>query len=413
MVLLAPTGRAATVLKSKTGLEARTIHGEIYSFKDIEGEASESEAEPVAEDFGQMRLLFDIRQPDSDDSRVYIVDEASMVSDLPGDPTSYAHFGSGNLLGDFMKIAGANKIIFSGDPSQLPPVGCNDSPALTEAWFRKKGFPVSGFELSEIMRHKRDSGILTLATRVRKLTTDSNLPQWVKLPARGTPQVSLHAFDELKEEFVKSVLGKEKGNSIAICHSNQNCLDINKKLRQELYGNPLAPLHPGDQLIVTQNNHLVPFANGDFGEIIERGQELAYLRIRFVPVTVRSQLTGEDHETLLCVEPLYNGKANLHPEQQRQLMIDFSCRMRKKRIKPKSETYHMALQKDPYLNSLRANFGHAITCQKSQGGEWNDVFLFLQRGMYVFGAEQLTRWWYTGITRAKEKLCIADDWWIS
>jgi hypothetical protein len=93
-------------------------------------------------------------------------------------------------------------------------------------------------------------------------------------------------------------------------------------------------------------------------------------------------------------------------------MIDFSMRMRRKGIHPKSDIYFLALQSDPYLNSLRANFGYAVTCHKSQGGEWADVYLFLHKAMYVMGSEGLSRWWYTGITRAKEALHVVDDWWI-
>jgi ATP-dependent exoDNAse (exonuclease V) alpha subunit len=67
---------------------------------------------------------------------------------------------------------------------------------------------------------------------------------------------------------------------------------------------------------------------------------------------------------------------------------------------------------DPFLNSLRANYGYAVTCHKSQGGEWDHVFFFLNKGMYVQSPKSLLRWWYTGVTRAKEHLHLVQDWWI-
>jgi ATP-dependent exoDNAse (exonuclease V) alpha subunit len=411
-VLLAPTGRAAVVLKSKTGLNSQTLHSELYHFSDIDGEPPESDKELKPESYGQMRLLFSIRQPDEETNMIYIVDEASMVSDEPGDSTSYAHFGSGHLLSDLLQIIGTNKVVFSGDPCQLPPIEGEDSPALSEEWMKKQGKSVFSYELSKILRQNEDSGILLLAGKARNLALQNHkLPQWVKLPAKDINQVSILDYVQMKRLYIDSIISGEK-NSIAICHSNFNCSDINKSVRLKLFGNTDAELQVGDLLMVTQNNRLVPFTNGDFAEVTNIGIETPYLGIKFIHVTVKSQLTGLEHEVLLCKEPLYNGQSNLRPEQQRMLMIDFSKRMRQKNIKPKSSEYFQALQKDPYLNSLRANFGYAITCHKSQGGEWDNVYLFLHKGMYIMGAETLTRWWYTGITRAKKELFITDGWWI-
>ena len=411
-VLLAPTGRAATVLRAKTGLEAKTIHSELYHFSDVDGEAPETNNEPTTADYGQMRLMFSIRSADTENNKLYIADEASLITDEPGDPTSFAHFGSGHLLSDLLQIVGTNKIIFSGDPSQLPPVGSIESPALSEVWMKKQGKVVQSFELTAILRQKQGSGILTLATKVRKLTQLSTYPNWVKLPAIGVQQVTLLTHLEQKKKYIDLILEKKEHDAIAICQSNINCADINKSVRLALYGNSMAPLQIGDVLMVTQNNHLVPLTNGDFAIITNVGLEQVYQGIKFIRVTIQVQLTGMEHESLLCAEPLYNGQTNLRIDQQRMLMIDFSQKMRNKGIKPKSESYYQALQKDPYLNSLRANFGYAVTCHKSQGGEWKQVFLFLQKGMYALGPQSLTRWWYTGITRAKEHLYIVNDWWI-
>jgi ATP-dependent exoDNAse (exonuclease V) alpha subunit len=411
-VLLAPTGRAATVLRSKTGLEASTIHSELYSFSDIDGEVSENNSNPTQEEFGQMRLMFSMRTTDPNQKKLYIADEASMISDDPGDPTSYAHFGSGHLLSDLLNIVGTNKIIFSGDPSQLPPVSSGESPALSEAWMRKQGKVVQSFELKDILRQKQGSGILQLATKVRAMTHQAVFPKWVKLPASGFAQVKLLTYHEQKQRYIQEVLNNKSFDTIAICNSNLNCADINRSVRMALYKSSQAPLQVKDILMITQNNHLVPLTNGDFVEVTKVGAIQNYQGIKFIHVTVKSQLTNIEHESLLCEEVLFNGQPNLTSDQQRMLMIDFSRRMRAKRIKPKSEAYFAALQKDPYLNSLRANFGYAVTCHKSQGGEWENVYLFLHKGMYAMPPKSLTRWWYTGITRAKEQLFLVSDWWI-
>jgi ATP-dependent exoDNAse (exonuclease V) alpha subunit len=410
--LLAPTGRAAAVLSAKTGLTARTVHSELYHFKDIDGDADPGKVKTNAEDYGQMRLLFEIRKPDESSEKIYIVDEASMIGDERNDGASFATFGSGHLLTDFMRLVGSNKVIFSGDPCQLPPVGSLESPALSEDFFSGLGKKVFSFEMTQILRQKQDSEVLKLATQVRRMTSTPFKSKWVKLPARTGPQIHVAPFDRIKEQYISELLSHGTADTIAISLSNQNCHQINLEVRKRRYGNAYQPLQEGDLLMVIQNNYLVPLTNGDFVEVTEVGHGESVKGISFVRVTVKARLTGKKHETLLCLEPLHSGNANLIPEQQRLLMIDFSQRMRDKNIRPKTDIYYASMQKDPYLNSLRANFGYAVTCHKSQGGEWQKVYFFLNKGMYVMDPAELTRWWYTGITRSKDKLYLVQDWWI-
>lgn len=416
-VMLAPTGRAAAVLRAKTGLEAKTIHSELYHFSDVDGEADEKIQKPEVNDFGQMRLLFSVRPPDPEDNKIYIVDEASMVGDEPGDPASYAHFGSGHLLSDLLQIIGRNKVIFAGDPCQLPPIGSVQSPALDTEWMRRQGKTVQSYELRQILRQKAGSGVLQLATKIRDLSQQRHFPNYIKMPATRHTGVFLHAYESLKKDYVRGILDNGTHDRIGICFSNLDCKNINDAVRSRIHGRPYAPLAAGDVLMVTQNNYLVPLTNGDFVEVIETGDAHTHEGILFQEVRIKARLSEKEFQILLCLEPLFNGKANLTPDQQRVLMIDFSRRMRTAAIKPKSEPYFNALYSDPYLNSLRANFGYAVTCHKSQGGEWEEVCFFLHKGMYRMqydlGHAGLARWWYTGITRAKERLHLVSDWWIA
>ncbi len=410
--LLAPTGRAAAVLSAKTGFSAKTLHSELYHFKAIEGDADPEKENAQTDDFGQMRLLFEIRQPDTNAQKVYVVDEASMIGDERSDDASFASFGSGHLLTDFLTLVGSCKVIFSGDPCQLPPIGSGDSPALTEEFFRRLGKPVFSCEMTQILRQKQDSEVLRLATQVRRMTAIPYKTKWVKLPAKTSPTIAVLPFDRMRDQYIREITARGTENTIAISLSNLNCHHINLQVRQALYGNAHLPLQKGDLLMVTQNNYLVPLTNGDFVEVEEVGAGQTVKGISFVHVTVKARLTGKSHEALLCLEPLHSGHGNLNPEQQRLLMIDFSQRMRGKKVRPKSELYHSAMQRDPILNSLRANYGYAVTCHKSQGGEWDKVYFFLNKGMYVMDPPELTRWWYTGITRSKNQLFLVSEWWI-
>lgn len=110
-VMLASTGRAATILRGKSGFETKTVHSELYHFSKVEGVDEEMQADAPIDKYGQMTLQFLLRQPDQD-KHVYIVDEASMLSSEITLDSSFATFGSGFLLTDFFQAVGNNKIIF-------------------------------------------------------------------------------------------------------------------------------------------------------------------------------------------------------------------------------------------------------------------------------------------------------------
>lgn len=93
-------------------------------------------------------------------------------------------------------------------------------------------------------------------------------------------------------------------------------------------------------------------------------------------------------------------------------MIDFSRRIKKRGFKANSPAYKDLMLKDSYLNCLKTKFGYAVTCHKAQGGEWDDVYIFLNSKIYGMPQEELFRWWYTAVTRAKKYLHLVNEWWI-
>jgi ATP-dependent exoDNAse (exonuclease V) alpha subunit len=410
--LLASTGRAAAVLRGKTGFDAKTVHSELYSFSKVDGDDEKITDNADIDQFGQMKLIFSKRESDEEE-RLYIVDEASMLADEPGPDTSFAVFGSGLLLMDFLQSIRSNKVIFVGDPCQLPPVGQRFSPALSKSWLESQGRIVVTATLEEIIRTKDDNDILELATYVRGLFEQEVLPKWVKLPARNRKNITVFPTDErLIQAYTKKALATSKGSCIAIAQSNTLCGKLNERVREAKYGSSNEPLQVGDTLLVTQNNYLVPLTNGDFIEILAIGEKRTKANLNFVNVRVKALLQEVDYELLLCLDVFVGRIANITSEQHRDLMIDFSRRMRKKGIKANSLQYKTSMLQDPYLNSLRAVYGYAINCHKSQGGEWDEVFLFLNKSMFGMERSTLFKWWYTAITRAREHLYLHQDWWI-
>jgi superfamily I DNA/RNA helicase len=163
---------------------------------------------------------------------------------------------------------------------------------------------------------------------------------------------------------------------------------------------------------VVQNSYNVDLANGDQIILEKAAYDSTRAGFAFLKVKVRALHNDETYETLLIRDLLYNDQPGLQRQEVQRLMIDFDKRMRSNNIRRKSDTYREAMMNDPYLNALRAKFGYAITCHKAQGGEWPQVFLNIHKSVYGMQSEQLYRWFYTALTRAKEHLYVNDGWWV-
>ena len=164
-VFLAPTGRAARILGDKTGASPTTIHGCIYAFERLNVfEEAQTENDPG------LGFRFGLKKDDPG-ATVFVVDESSMVGDVD-DKQDVLRFGSGRLLADLIEYSrigrpgrspsdpGA-KLLFVGDPAQLPPVGQKISPALSADYLLKEfGLSCTGFELTEVHRQAAGSVIL-------------------------------------------------------------------------------------------------------------------------------------------------------------------------------------------------------------------------------------------------------------
>jgi ATP-dependent exoDNAse (exonuclease V) alpha subunit len=409
--MLASTGRAATVLRGKTGFNTRTVHSELYNFSKVDGDHEGIPEGAPVDLYGQMKLQFLLRQAD-EVRRVYIVDESSMLSSEPSDD-SLAAFGSGILLNDFFDAVGSNKIIFVGDPCQLPPIGQEFSPSLSMRWLAKKKRTAISFTLETIERTNKENDIPMLAMQIRQMLDQENWSLWPKLPAAKRTHVKLHAT---REDLFKAYLERFKkegaNGSLAIARSNTTVQSINKAFRKALFGEENMPLQVNDILLVNRNNYKAPFTNGDFISVKSLGATKVHDKLQFQKVKVQALNSEIEYDLLLSLDTLY-GAGQFTKDQSRALMIDFSNRIKKKGIKPNTPQYKEAMMKDGYLNCLQASFGYIVTCHKAQGGEWDEVFLFLDNKMYGMPKPELFRWWYTAVTRTKKRLHLENEWWIS
>lgn len=413
--VLAPTGRAAKVLREKVGL-GKTIHSEIFS----------SELKciiPEDDDESKKSFLYVfplITQPS--DKKVIIVDESSMISDMM-QSNEFLQFGSGRLLSDlleYFKTIGTKKLIFVGDDAQLPPVGDNHSRALDVEDLRNRGFRVEHAELTEVVRQKADSPILQEAMKVRSLL-QKPLKERAELELRQNEKeiIETSVLDKAKQ-YVALYPQPELGNGVIIHYSNKACYDTNRQIRELMYGADVD-LQVGDVLLINNNNYHTfsrEIYNGDMAKVANVGREERHV----VPVTIDGKkkhigLQYRDvellfprehgHEIVSCkilMNLLESTERDISIWEMRALYIDF-C-MRHPKLKELSSDFKDALIHDLYFNSLKVKYGYAITCHKAQGGEWGTVFVDYSRRTGL--SDDALRWCYTATTRASKTLYVTN-----
>ena len=407
-VLLASTGRAARILKQKTKVDATTVHSQIYSFDVIEEKANKKK-DAWADKTGQLVLNFSLKMGNTATKKLYIIDEASMLSYQEQTSAQMAQFGSGNVLADFLHFAGNNKVIFVGDPAQLPPpVGINPFSAALAPNYLSKTFAknVVVGSLTEILRQKEGGDILQLATTIRESFKTKSYHEWESImnqPGQGI----YHPFNQqiLFKRYLP-LLQADVKKPIIITHSNKQAFYLNQNIRKLLGNKNWFHLNEGALLMVAQNSYDVDLSNGD--QVILQSVKFVEKRagFTFLEVVVKNIHDGEVHKTYMLKEFLFQPAANLPIHDAKKLLIDFDKRARHRGLKRNSEGYKTMMLKDKFLNALRAKFGYAITCHKSQGGEWPHVFLNLSDTLDRLDGETRLRWLYTAVTRAQDQLDI-------
>ena len=426
--LMAPTGRAAKVVHERTGQEAFTVHKSIYSYKEM-----------VEEKDGESFLYyFKISNNTDLTDKVFIIDEASMLSDAKSEG-EFFRFGTGRLLSDLITYTRIthllvnSKIIFVGDPCQLPPVGDNSSKALDAIYLSDKfNVTVEEAELKEVKRQGGESGILKAASKLRKSLSSGYLNDF-NLKENGED-----IFNPSYELFLQT-WQNVTSSKIIIAYKNETCLKLNQQIREMKYGSIGLPIQKGDIIILGGNNYRKGVFNGEFAVVNEVSD---MLKVETVNFKVKTSLceTSKKQESIQVIlrwraielifpdsestnkvikgqmlENFLNGDNILRPEETQALFINF--KNRHPDLKPHTAEFKKAIIDDEYFNCLLMKYGYAVTCHKAQGGEWDNVFTVwdhdnqkkfdclkdpqIRRGKDNLG---FYRWAYTAVTRAAKTL---------
>ena len=410
--LMAPTGRAARVLAAKTDRPAVTIHKAIYEKACVVSKNVKDVAE------SEFKFLFPVRKNEYGGKIVAIVDEASMVCSRKIEHELF-EFGTDNLMEDlldFVRPDFGGKVIFVGDPAQLPPVGENVSNALRASYFEERGLKVVETELTEVLRQKGDSIILKNAMMIRDLL--KNKKRNCLVFEEKENDVETVSPDIFLSKYLDYRKLSGKHDSVVICYSNRAASKYNGDIRKSLYGGDV-PLRVNDILLITQNNYRLGRMNGEFVPVLEIGartqqsapvyaqigseRKRINITINFIQVFV----PDGDGNPMLCMlieDLLTSDKASLSIDENRALYINF-C-MRNPHLKQGTQAFADALMTDVYYTAIRAKYGYAVTGHKCQGGEWGKVFVdYTDRtGLN----DDSLRWAYTATTRAQKTLYVTN-----
>jgi molybdopterin-guanine dinucleotide biosynthesis protein len=419
ITLMASTGRAAAVLKKKAKFNATTVHSLVYKFDEIKA-TSEDAWKMEGDEKGQLYLNFTASVLQDDFlTDIYIVDEASMVSGFTKESLTGMKFGSGNLLNDFFGVVGDAKIIFVGDPCQLPPVdeasfsAALDTKYLSENYNKK----VIDFELKEIQRQSSTSEILKIAEPLRRQIVSNAIPEWPKLKINITYK-DVKVFsgtNELTKQFISLFKTYGSEQCIMITHKNSEAHANNMAIRSVLFPG-MNSVQPGDILMIIKNCTRTGLRNGD--QVVV--QEVLEKKVRntnsFLKLKIKDLNSGQVYESFILETLLNSSAASLTPVESKSLIIDFDTRMREMDVKRNTLEYKSMMKTDPYLNALQVKYGYSITLQKAQGGEWLHVFLNITKSVYVSKFENkpqdMVKWFYTAITRTQKYLYVNNGSWI-
>jgi ATP-dependent exoDNAse (exonuclease V) alpha subunit len=396
--LLAPTGRAAKVMTQYSKKKAQTIHKKIYR--------------QVANQYtGNLEFQ---RQNNYAIDTVFIVDEASMISDD-------AEFGTAGLLTDLMEFVfsnpeldfNGNRVIFVGDTAQLPPVGKLSSPALDKTYMEGQfHLGVMEQELVEVMRQDAESGILFNATNLRSLLKEKE-PK-IHFITKGYRDFYKMTGEKLEDGLNYAYRKFDRENTIILTRSNKTAVKYNRYIRNRIFYLE-DELSTGDLLMIVRNNYHwlgeespVGFlANGDFVEVMRLRNQEEIHGFRFATLTLRL-LDYEDHpefEAKVLLNTLDSDTPSLNREESKAL-YESVTKDYEHIVNKKERTAE--IRKDPYLNALQVKFAYALTCHKAQGGQWNAVFV--EQGYLTDENinEDFIRWLYTAITRATHEVFLVN-----
>lgn len=390
-VLMAPTGRAAKVLAKYSKRAASTIHRKIYWIRT-----------------NKSGNTFITRKENTHTNTIFFVDEASMISE-----NNEKAFGNRSLLDDLIEYVYEGldcKLILIGDTAQLPPVHLEVSPALNEEILeRKSNKQIISRELTEVVRQKENSLILNNATLIREKIAkeDYTFPSIIT----NNEVIRINTGEDLQDALESAYSNNGINNTSVICRSNKRANLYNQQIRAKIRWQE-NEISSGDMLMVVRNNYFWLdesskagfIANGDIIMVTKINETIERYGFRFARASVEmvDYPKEKNLDLLLLLDTLTSESPTISYDQYQKLYKEI-C----KDYKGQKEI-NKKIKEDEFFNALQIKFAYAITCHKSQGGQWENIFVDMGYFTEQMLDKAYLRWLYTAITRATKKLYLIN-----
>lgn len=390
-VLLAPTGRASKVISKLSNKKASTIHRKIYWIRT-----------------GKNGNTYIKIKDNMHTNCIFIVDEASMVPEA-----SDSSFGNRSLLDDLIQYVydGVGcKLILIGDTAQLPPVHLDISPALDKEFLETTYLKnVISVTMKDVVRQSKKSTVLLNATDLRNRICDEDF-SYPKFNL-SNDVIRLDSGEELQDHLETSYRANGVSNTIVLCRSNKRANIYNQEIRSRIRFQE-NEISVGDMLMVVRNNYFWLgddskagfIANGDIVEVVRFKETIERYGFRFANLTIQlvDYLDEKELDVIVMLDTLSSEAPSLTYNEYKKLYNEVSLDYNG------DKEMNKKIKKNPFFNALQIKFSYAITCHKSQGGQWDEVFVDLGYFKEEMLNKSYLRWLYTATTRASKKLYLIN-----
>jgi ATP-dependent exoDNAse (exonuclease V) alpha subunit len=259
------------------------------------------------------------------------------------------------------------------------------------------------------MRQQENSGILANATILRMLIDQEathfqfnlDFPDIIRL---------IDGYD-IQDAITTAYNNEGVEDTAFIVRSNKRANQYNQQIRTKIRGQE-NEISVGDYVMVVKNNYFWLkdsseagfIANGDICEILRIRNHKELYGFRFAEVEIRmiDYPNQKPFETVLLLDTLTSESPSLSYEESNKLYEAVKEDFAHEKSKYKQL---LSIKNNKYFNALQVKFSYAITCHKSQGGQWKTIFIeqpYLPEGI----SKEYLRWLYTAVTRAQEKLYL-------
>jgi len=400
-----PTNKSVRVIRKATGISSSRV--QFQTVHKILGLA-----EKITQDGQQIFVNDGEYKPQIKSLKLLIVDEVSMLND--------------DLFHELLKYRDKTKIIFMGDPAQIPPVGKPDCIPFRDELHLN--YNIKTLNLKQIMRQKEGNPIIEASVKIRAnlLNNNTGIPSKSNLDmvGEGIEFINLNSsesrsnFRNILEKYYNSESFKNNSEYCKIiAWRNKTVSSMNDLVRKVIYGEEStaskiligeklianSPILDGDSIIFNTNDE---FSVESFEihetdlrfKISDHPDDDPYpITLKYYEATV-SYLDEDDEVNEKIIQILHESSES----DFKKLANILKLRAINKKGKDKSWLV--------YYNFLRryadVNFSYAISAHKSQGSTYNTIFVLEDDIDMNWNIVERNRIKYTAYTRSSRKLYV-------